>query len=367
MIILGIETSCDETGIGILKIRNSIFENLIKKKNKLSLKEKESLLKDLKIKILANQVASQIKIHRKYGGVVPSLAGREHKKNLPIVFESALEKAKIKEEDIGEISFIYGPGLAPALIQGKNFTKEIAYKLSKSIWPINHLVAHLYSPLLKNKSGWQKIIFPVFPALGLVISGGHTILVIMKNIFEWQILGQTKDDAIGEAFDKTARLLDLPYPGGPEIEKLAKNGNPDKFNLPRPMIYQKNYDFSYAGLKTAVLYLVQELKENKKFNETIKKDISASFQKSAFEVLIFKINRAIEEFKIKSILVGGGVASNCYFRKEIKKLPVKSFLVERPLATDNGLICAFSAIFSIVKGEKPIRPEELDISANLSL
>ncbi len=242
MIILAIETSCDDTCIAIAEIRNSKFE------------------------IRSNIVSSQVKIHAKYGGVFPSLAKREHQKNLPIVLRKALREAKNPKIDV--IAATVGPGLEPCLWTGINFAKELAEKMNLPIIPINHIEAHILVNFINRGSTSLKL--KIFPAICLVVSGGHTQLILMKGIGKYRILGETRDDAAGECFDKIARILRLGYPGGPVISKLAKSASDrgsTSLKLPRPMIYQKNYDFSFSGLKTAVLYWVKNLKSEKKLTE----------------------------------------------------------------------------------------------------
>jgi N6-L-threonylcarbamoyladenine synthase len=254
MRILSIETSCDETAVALVEAKGG--------------------LKNLQFKILKNLVASQIKIHRPFGGVVPNLAKREHAKNLPILFNKLKTKNLKLKADL--IAVTVGPGLEPCLWTGINFAKELYSKLKThnsklELIGVSHLEGHLYSFLLSQKTANPKsqILNPKqktlefrisnleFPAISLLVSGGHTILLLMKDLTYYKKLGETRDDAVGECFDKVARLLGLVYPGGPEIEKLAKHGNPDVINFPRPMINQKNYDFSFSGLKTAVLYYLK--------------------------------------------------------------------------------------------------------------
>ncbi|MDP3015377.1 MAG: tRNA (adenosine(37)-N6)-threonylcarbamoyltransferase complex transferase subunit TsaD [bacterium] len=335
MKILAIETSCDETAIALVEASGG--------------------LKNPQFKILENLVASQIKIHRPFGGVVPNLAKREHTKNLPILFRKIFgisksefliskqipnPKPKIQKVDL--ICVTVGPGLEPALWTGINFAKDLyktlypkPYVLNPKLIGVSHLEGHLYSFLLEQKtvnSEFRIQNSELFPAIALIISGGHTILLLMKDLTHYKKLGETRDDAVGEAFDKVARLLDLPYPGGPEIEKLAKKGNPEAISFPRPMIYQKNYDFSFSGLKTAVLYYLRGIKNNElgimnkktppliHTSKFIIQDIAASFQAAAFDVLISKTLRAAKEFKAKSIMISGGVAANKTLQKQFQSV-----------------------------------------------
>ncbi len=312
MKILAIETSCDETAIALVEASNG--------------------LKNPRFKILKNLVASQIKTHQPFGGIVPNLAKREHLKNLPILLKKILNFkfpiCNASHNDISEytlnsvdiIAVTVGPGLEPCLWTGINFAKQLKIKsanLKTKLIGVNHLEGHLYSNLLSPKSDI------LYPAISLIISGGHTILLLMKNLICWEKIGETRDDAIGESFDKVARLLNLPYPGGPEIEKLAKFGNSEAIEFPRPMINQKNYDFSFSGLKTAVLYYLRGLNQEQNNwqsqSASIKADIAASFQQAAFEVLISKTIRSVKEFKAKSIIISGGVAVNKTLQKQFKK------------------------------------------------
>jgi len=332
MRILALETSCDETSIALVDCKGTL---------------RQAQGSKLRFEVLKNIVSSQIKIHRPFGGVVPNLAKREHIKNLPLI----LKKLKTYNLKLitDAIAVTVGPGLEPALWAGIEFAKNLAKKLKKPLLGVNHLEGHLHSNVLKN-------VRMNFPAVALLVSGGHTILLKMDSLTKWKKLGETRDDAAGEAFDKVARLLNLPYPGGPEIEKIAKKGNPRAINFPRPMLNPpaggKNYDFSFSGLKTAVLYYLRDVKSsygNTKTYESTKKimdsqndcsnnfrnfvqfctfvskaDIAASFQQAAIDVLIGKTMRAAREFGVKSVLLCGGVAANKSLRaaleKETKKL-----------------------------------------------
>ena len=366
MNILAIETSCDDTSISVLKV-----------------KSQKSKVKS--VQILSNIVSSQVKLHAKYGGVWPFLAKREHQKNLPIVFKKALKKAKILKEKIDFVAVTVGPGLEPCLWQGINFAKELAKKLKIPILLINHIEAHILANFLpKIKKNFQFSIFnfqKFFPAICLIVSGGHTQLILMKDIGKYKILGETRDDAAGECFDKTARILGLGYPGGPIISQFAeKFKSKDKRQkakvfLPRPMLYQKNYDFSFSGLKTAVLYLVKELTKNKKkLTLEQKRAISAEIQQAIIDVLISKTLKAAEELKAKTIILGGGVAANEELRKQfelkIKKLKFKiNFLApSKDLCTDNAAMVATAAFFKIAKNNFKIKKIDFEkIAANSNL
>ena len=333
MKILAVETSCDETAIALIEAKGG--------------------LKKPEFKILKERVASQIETHRPWGGVVPTLAKREHAKNLPLLLRQILGGPKQK---IDLLAVTIGPGLDPCLWSGIVFAKEIHKKyLPKArIVGTNHLEGHLYSFFLEKKTVISNFQFSIskkiFPAVQLLVSGGHTVLVLMKSVKERKKLGETRDDAVGETFDKVARMLKSPYPGGPEIEKLAKKGNSEAVNFPRPMINSKNYDFSFSGLKTAVLYY---LKKSKKIKKT---DVAASFQKAATDVLIHKTVRAAKEFKAKTIILSGGVAANKFLRRELsaagRKMRIKFLSAPIKYQTDNAVMIAIAAYVNHINGKK---------------
>ncbi len=334
MKILAIETSCDETAIAFLEATGG--------------------LRAPKFKVLKNIVSSQIEIHRPWGGVVPNLAKREHIKNLPVVFKELTEDKKIRPD---LLAVTVGPGLEPALWTGVVFAKELKKNIFKKIPLIgaNHLEGHLYSVLLDDKRKLSSI----FPAIALIVSGGHTILLRVDSLIKWKKLGETRDDAVGEAFDKVAKMLNLPYPGGPEIQKMAAQGNFDAVNFPRPMIHDKNYDFSFSGLKTSVLYY---LRDNPKAN---KADVAASFQKAAVDVLVAKAIRATGQYKVKSIILSGGVAANAFLRETLGNAAKdigRNFLVP-PMSfnTDNAVMIAAAAYI------QHLRKKKRAISANSNL
>ena len=329
MRVLGIETSCDETAISLIEAKGNIFS--------------------LKLKIISNLVASQIKIHQKYGGIVPSLAKREHSKNLPILYQKIFSHLPPQL-----IAVTIGPGLSPCLWEGINFAKKISKDLKVPIVGVNHLEGHFFSVFLKKP-------LPKFPLVILIISGGHTLLVFSKKPFSYKILGETRDDAVGEAFDKIGRMLGLSYPAGVQIEKLAKKGKPN-IDFPSPMLNQKNYDFSYAGLKTAVFYYLKKHFKTKKSQDFFLKEsfivpkekkanICASFQRAAFEVLIQKTLKAAKEFKVKSVVICGGVAANEFLKKEFKNqqkkiLPqIELFFPKKEFSTDNAAMIALGGYF----------------------
>ena len=357
MKVLSIETSCDETGISILECSGNI--------------------QNASFKILADSLNSQIKIHAPYGGVFPALAKREHLKNLPILLERTLKKAKLdkSKKPFDVIAITSGPGLEPALWTGIVFAKELSKKWKVPIMPVNHMEGHILSVFGNNKEKFNiDIKKTAFPILALLVSGGHTELVLINNFGKYKIIGETLDDAAGEAFDKVARMLELPYPGGPEISKLAEIARKRKglrlrslgrsvddgqkkfsaenfcaeqtqtFSLPRPMLYSKNYDFSFSGLKTAVLYLVRDLKEkNPKIleNINIKQAIAMEFENAVVETLVHKTKKAIEQYAIKSVIVAGGVSANKYLKKEMKKLTKNKqtlYFPDKKLSGDNSVM-----------------------------
>ncbi len=347
MKILGIETSCDETAMSVIEVS---AEN--------------------NIKVLSNVISSQVKLHAKYGGVVPSLAAREHVKNIRHVFGLALKEAKVKDfkKEINAIAVTRGPGLGPALLVGLTFAKTLAWLNKKTLIGVNHLEGHVYSNWLSSEK-----MMHIFPALNLIVSGGHTELVLMSAHGKHKIIGETLDDAVGEAFDKVARLLGLGYPGGPLISKLAEKGNPDKYLLPRPMIKSKNYNFSYSGLKTAVLYLIRNLNPpagGGKPDKQTKADIAASFQKAAIDVLIQKTMRAAGEFEVKSILLSGGVSANTLLRfnlnKATKEAGIKYFQPQLEYTGDNAAMIAVAGYFEYKKNKKTASWQSIDMQSNLS-
>jgi len=341
MIILAIETSCDDTGISIINV-----------------KCQNSNVKSCNFEILSNIVSSQVKIHAQYGGVYPLLAKREHQKNLPTVLKKALKKAGNPKIDL--IAVTQGPGLEPCLWQGINFAKELTKKLNLPIVPVNHIEAHILANLINN----QQLTINNFPAICLVVSGGHTQLILMKDFGKYRILGETRDDAAGECFDKTARVLGLGYPGGPAIEAKAAEydirNTPYEIQLPRPMIYHKNYDFSFSGLKTAVLYLVKKnfYKNNQlTINNQQLAIISHEIQQAIIDVLIYKTLKAVKEYKAKSIILGGGVVANNELRKQFKlkivncKLKINFLVPPKKFSTDNAAMVAIAGYYQWLKGE----------------
>jgi len=316
MKILAIETSCDDTAIAVLEIRNS------------------------KLEILSNIISSQVKLHAQYGGVYPFLAKREHQKNLPLVFQKAMKQAGNPKMDA--IAITSGPGLEPCLWQGINFANDLAKKLNTPLLPVNHVEAHILANFIEKNPASIK-----FPAVGLVVSGGHTQLILMKKFLDYKILGETRDDAAGECFDKVARILGLGYPGGPIVAKMATKFKNQKSNLkitlPRPMMTQKNYDFSFSGLKTAVLYKVRELKT---INYKLKTELCAEVQQAIIDVLLSKTRKAVRDYGAKTVILGGGVISNDELRKQFKK-SFNVLMPEKKFCTDNAVMIALAAYFHL--------------------
>ena len=355
MIILGIETSCDETAASVVEVKNN------------------------KIRVLSNVISSQVKLHAKFGGVVPNLAAREHVKNIEHVFRLALKQAsKSGKLPVDLIAVTRGPGLGPALLVGITFARTLAWKYNKPLIGVNHLEGHIYSnwlsPIANTKS---KILNPkqIFPILNLIVSGGHTELVLMKDYGKYELIGETLDDAVGEAFDKVARLLGLGYPGGPAVAQRATEFKVTslklqvpEFEFPRPMQYSKDYNFSYSGLKTAVLYKIRELESSGiKITNPIRDKVCYEFQKAACDVLIKKTVRAAKEHGVKSIFLSGGVSANKHLRLELGKaaqeLGLKYSQPELEYTGDNAVMIALAGYFSKLK----VGSEKLKIKTDPAL
>jgi len=323
MIVLGIETSCDETAVSLIKANSTG-----------------------NIKILTETVSSQINIHKKYKGVVPEVAARKHLIAILPTLEATFKKAGLKPKDITALAVTAGPGLITSLRVGVETAKVLAYIWHKPIIRLNHIEGHIYANWLNNKLQ-QK-----FPALCLIVSGGHTELILMKNHGHYKLIGRTLDDAAGEAFDKVAKLLNVGYPGGPKIQAQALKGDPARFNFPRPMLNRKSYHFSFSGLKTSVLYLVKKEFVNKKIPIA---DICASFQQAVIEVLVEKTVRAAENYQVKTVMLGGGVSSNLGLRQQLKKRlkeKLTNCLYLQPpvkLCTDNASMIAIAGYFHTLK------------------
>lgn len=347
--ILAIETSCDDTGVAVLEFNSFTDKNP---------------------RIIFNLLSSQTKVHSPFGGVVPNLAAREHQKNLPILLNQALENTK---QIPNFLAVTQGPGLIPALLVGVSAAKTLGFLLKKTIFPVNHLKGHLAAAFLTEENSTRPVdLKKIFPAIVLVVSGGHTEIVWAESWSKTKIIGETRDDAAGEAFDKAAKLLGLGYPGGPIISALAQEGNSQKFPLPRPMLQQKNYDFSFSGLKTALFYLLQEMKKKKeKLDGQLKQDIAASFQEAIVETLLGKTKKAISNFSPRSLILSGGVSANQSLRENFSALSKETkinFLLP-PLAhcTDNAAMIALAAFFDKQHGAKAKNWSKIAAQANIRL
>jgi N6-L-threonylcarbamoyladenine synthase len=306
--VLGIETSCDETSIAIASGER---------------------------KILSNIVVSSLHLHKKYGGIVPEIACRHHTENINIVLDKALKSAKVDLSEIEAVSVTQGPGLVGALLVGISMAKAISYSLNIPVIPLNHLHGHLYAALLGDE-------YPRFPATGLVVSGGHTSLVNIKNIDNLQFMGQTRDDACGEAFDKVSKILGLGFPGGPAIEKQAKSGRPGNIRFTRSYLENDTMDFSFSGIKTAVLYLVQGMK-SKRLKVPVS-DICREFQDAVFDMIIAKTRICCEKNKSRSLLIGGGVSCNRELLRRLEslcsELGIGLFSPPKGMSLDNAAMIA---------------------------
>lgn len=304
MLTLGIETSCDETAIAIVENGH---------------------------KILANLVASSLPLHQQYGGVVPEIATRHHVEVINFVLKKALKKAGVDLKEIDLIAVTYGPGLVGSLLIGISLAKALSLALEVPLVAVNHLRAHLYAVCLEREEN-------IFPFIGLIVSGGHSNLVSCRDIFNWRSLGQTQDDAAGEAYDKVARILNLGYPGGPLIDRLAKKGNPGAIFFPRADLGER-LDFSFSGLKTAVLYFVK-----KQGKEIPIKDIAASFQEAVVDALVNNAWRACQKYRVNKLVIGGGVSANSRLREKLRNIAlekgIRIFLPQLDLCLDNAAMVA---------------------------
>ncbi|WP_320814713.1 tRNA (adenosine(37)-N6)-threonylcarbamoyltransferase complex transferase subunit TsaD [Flavobacterium sp.] len=316
---LAIESSCDDTSAAVL----------------------------LNDKVLSNVVAGQ-PIHQEYGGVVPELASRAHQQNIVPVVEVALKKAGITKEQLSCIAFTQGPGLMGSLLVGGSFAKSMSMALDIPLIAVNHMKAHILAHFI-DEDGYDK---PEFPFLALTISGGHTQIVQVNSFFDMKIIGETTDDAVGEAFDKSAKILGLPYPGGPLIDKLANEGNPKSFPFTKPKVDGLN--FSFSGLKTQILYFIQkQVKENPNFIEENRTDICASIQYTIINILMDKLKKAVEETGIKRIAIGGGVSANSGIRKTLKEAENKygwvSHIPKFEYTTDNAAMIGIVGYYNYIE------------------
>ena len=320
IIILGIESSCDDTAAAV--ISNG--------------------------KVLANIIANQ-EVHKKYGGVVPELASRAHQQNIVPVVDAALKKAGTSKNDITAVAYTNGPGLLGSLLVGSSFAKTLSIGLDIPAIAVNHMQGHILAHFIKELNEEKEM--PEFPFLCLTVSGGHTQIVKVDDFFKMKVIGETIDDAAGEAFDKVAKMLQLPYPGGPLVDKYAKEGNPDRFSFPHPKVDGLN--FSFSGLKTSILYFLQkELKSNPEFITENIKDICAGVQKTIVDILMEKLLKAVEETNIKQIAIAGGVSANSGLRAALQSLTkkdIKVFIPKFEYCTDNAAMIAITGYYSYLE------------------
>ncbi len=357
MVVLGIESSCDETAVGVVRGGHEL---------------------------LANEVVSSIDLHKAYGGVVPEIAARSHIEVIAPVIESALETAFPAEADrwhrIDAIAVTYGAGLGGSLLVGTLTARTLAILKDKPLYAVNHVVGHVYANFLTDTkmSNYQlPSSAPGFPMLALIVSGGHTQLVFFEDHFKYQVLGKTRDDAVGEAFDKVAKIIGLPYPGGPSIAQAALDGDAQKYKLPKSRL-DEPYEFSFSGLKTAVLRLAQdEIGEDftfpsfriaERLSEPQKNDIAASFQDTAISALVDKTLKAYQEFSPNSVVIAGGVSANQELRRQLsERLPCPVDYTDIKLATDNGAMVATLGCWQMQIGQPPADPLNLSIFPNLKM
>ena len=353
MKVLGIESSCDETAVGIVE--------------------------DGK-KLLANVVASSMDLHAKYGGVVPEIAARSHIEAIIPVIQQALDTAGCTWDDIDAIAVTFGAGLNGSLLIGALAARTLALVKNKPLYAVNHVEGHIYANFLTDTSlpGYtMRSTTPEFPMLGVIVSGGHSQLVVWRNHFDYTLLGQTQDDAIGEAFDKVAKIIGLPYPGGINVSRKAEEGNDKAFKLPKAKMSGK-YDFSFSGLKTAVLRSAQDqVGEDYSLpssalpgllNDSQKADIAACFQRIACETIVDKVVEACEEYSPKSVVVGGGVAANTELRRQLAdRLPLPIEYLDMKLCGDNGAMIAALGSYHLSCKRPVANPYTLEISPNLSM
>jgi N6-L-threonylcarbamoyladenine synthase len=352
MRILGIETSCDETAAAVVQDGHSL---------------------------LSSVVASSMDLHIQYGGVVPEIAARSHIEVVLPVIHQALAEARSSWSDIDGIAVTYGAGLGGSLLIGVTTARALAIACDMPLYAINHVEGHVYANFLTDTSlpGYKlRSQAPEFPMLAIIVSGGHSQLALFRNHFDYTLLGQTQDDAVGEAFDKVAKILGLPYPGGPSVSESAKKGNPEAFAFPKAKM--DKYDFSFSGIKTAVLRQAQALigedyafpstKLPERLSESQKTDIAASFQRVAIETIVDKAKLAYEEFQPKSVIIAGGVASNQELRRQLTEaLPLPIEFPDLKLCTDNAAMIATLGGFKAMLGQPLADPYSLEIAPSLSM
>lgn len=330
MRILGIETSCDETGVAIY---------------------------DEDRGLIANQLYTQIALHADYGGVVPELASRDHIRKTAPLIQAALKEANLTAQDIDGIAYTCGPGLVGALLVGSTIARSLAYAWNIPAVGVHHMEGHLLAPMLEKNA-------PHFPFIALLVSGGHTQLVRVDAVGQYQVLGESIDDAAGEAFDKTAKLLGLDYPGGAALSRLAEKGSPNRFQFPRPMTDRPGLDFSFSGLKTfAANTIAQTLKQEGELSEQSKADIAHAFQQAVVETLAIKCRRALKETGFKRLVIAGGVSANKQLRQSLAELMHQLggevFYPQPQFCTDNGAMIAYTGFLRLKQGEQT--PLEIDV------
>lgn len=321
MIVLGLETSCDETGLALY---------------------------DSEVGLRGQVLYSQIKLHAEYGGVVPELASRDHVRKLIPLINQLLEQSGVNKSEIDAVAYTRGPGLMGALMTGALFGRTLAFALNKPAIGVHHMEGHMLAPLLSE-------IPPKFPFVALLVSGGHTQLMAAHGIGQYEILGESIDDAAGEAFDKVAKMLKLPYPGGPNISKLAEQGSKEAFEFPRPMLHQ-GLDFSFSGLKTAVSVQLKKLETEHANTENYHADIAASFQEALVDTLVKKSVKALKQTGLKSLVIAGGVSANKRLRERLEldlaKIKATVYYAEPALCTDNGAMIAFAGYQRLKAGQQ---------------
>lgn len=340
MILLGIETSCDETSAAVITTSSD----------------------NSCIQLLSNVISTSMNLHAKTGGIIPEIAARNQIQYIIPVIDEALRMSKKNSNDIDAIAVTYGPGLIGSLLVGVETAKSLSLVWKKPIIPVNHLFGHFYANWIATQDMLASQI--QFPAIGLIVSGGHTDLILMKNHKDISWLGGTRDDAAGEAFDKIGRMMGLAYPAGPAIEQLAKRGNPNAIKLPRPIMYDKSYDFSFSGLKTAAM---REIQKHQTLDETTTANIARAIQDAISDVLVYKTLQAAQRYNVKSIILGGGVSANQTLRQTFidnlkNKIPdVLFFAPPKILCTDNAAMIAAAAVY------RPEYANSLELTANPEL
>lgn len=355
MKILAIETSCDETGIAVV--------------------EGTKTEHGFAFQVLGSTLLSQAQLHAEYGGVYPTLAKREHEKNLPVIFKDALAAADLSMHDVDAIAVTHGPGLEPALWSGIVFAQELAKETDKPLLPVNHMEGHLISSLVKG----GELEHVHMPVLALLISGGHTEFIVMRDWFQYEKIGETLDDAVGEAFDKVARMLGLPYPGGPEISKLAQYARGQNLRsqakLPRPMLQSGNCNVSFSGLKTAALYALRDMGGVQKLSADEVAAFAREFEDTVGDVFVAKTRAALVESDAKTFVIGGGVAANAHLRERLVEIVRDEFpdvevrLPELSITGDNAIMIAEAALAHLLAGDWPLETPQGELRAvgNLSL